>query len=91
MSQPVCRLEDLNSGGGAVLNGINSILVNGRPVAAKTFSNVKGHDTHPTNPIVEGDHTVLVGTFPIAFITCKCACGHIMIEGSPNVIVRGIP
>lgn len=89
MSQPVCRLEDINSGGGAVINGIDSILVNRRVVAVKTESFVSGHDDHDPNPIVEGDYTVLMGTFPVAFITCACACGHIMIEGSENVIVGG--
>ena len=89
MSQPVCRLEDINSGGGAVRNGIDDILVNGLPVAAKDESIVSGHDLHFPSPIVEGDSTVLVGGRPIAFITCLCACGHEMIEGSQNVIVGG--
>ena len=89
MSQPVCRLGDINSGGGAVRNGINRVLVNNLPVAVKDQSIVSGHDLHMPSPIVEGDNTVLIENRPIAFVTCVCACGHQMIEGSQNVIVGG--
>jgi uncharacterized Zn-binding protein involved in type VI secretion len=89
LSQPVCRLGDINSGGGAVRNGINRVLVNNLPVAVKDQSIVSGHDLHMPSPIVEGDNTVLIENRPIAFVTCLSACGHQMIEGSRNVIVGG--
>ncbi len=43
MSQYVCRVGDRNSGGGSVINGINSVLVNGKPIAVVTASNITPH------------------------------------------------
>ena len=43
MSQYVCRVGDRNSGGGSVINGINSVLVNGLPIAVVSGSNITPH------------------------------------------------
>jgi len=93
LAKAVCRKNDINSGGGAVINGISNVLVNGLPIGVKTVSNVKSHDKHPTNPIVQGDASVIAGTgkSPVAFVSCSCNCGHTMQEGSNNVLIRGIP
>lgn len=165
MSQYVCRVGDRNSGNGSVINGINSVLVNGKPIAVVTASNITPHPAgggggaasptvntvrqpeaktalyspqspfppvqnaysqpvydaystpvydaytgqifqppktqytppppptppappmHPMTTIIQGDRTVLAGTYPTAHISSTCKCGHVMITSSNNVLV----
>jgi uncharacterized Zn-binding protein involved in type VI secretion len=95
VGRKVCRKSDINQMKGAILNGDDTVLCNGKPVAVKGKSFVKPHPhpgkppLHPINPVAKGDTTVLVGGKPMAFLSVPDSCKHIMIQGSDDVLVKG--
>ena len=86
MPGPVCRLGDVNSGGGAILNGDPTVLVNLRPTAF-FGSKVSPHLKHPLSATTSTNFTVLVNGRPITTVGDIDVCGHARLNGSTNVIV----
>jgi uncharacterized Zn-binding protein involved in type VI secretion len=91
----VQRVGDQNSAGGIILNGDNTVLINGRAVAIKD-SSVSPHPccgqrgcppTHCNAKTQTKNSTVLVNGIPLIFTNDIDTCGHPRVSGSPNVTV----
>ena len=80
------KLFSPNSGGGRMIVGAPTVLINGRPTC-RIGDIVSGHGLHPPNPIVNGTPSVVVQGRPIGHLTSLDACGHIMIPTEPDVLV----
>lgn len=80
------KLFSPNNGGGMMINGALTVLVNGRP-ACRFGDIVSGHGLHPPNPIVTASPSVIVEAKPQGYLTSLDACGHFMIPAEPNVLV----
>lgn len=92
MSKQVIRKGDPNSMQGKVMKACESVLINGKPCARKTDpvkTHGAGKQKHPTNPIVKGDETFLVGGKPVAYLNVQDRCKHKMIKGSTDVLTKG--
>lgn len=84
----VCRLGDQNDGQGRILEGVSSVLVNGKPVAVvggKISPHGKGK--HAAAVVQQGNGSVLAGGKPITYIGAMDDCGHSHISGSSDVNV----
>jgi uncharacterized Zn-binding protein involved in type VI secretion len=85
------RKGDANSAGG-LINGKYSpnVIINSRG-AALLRSTVSGHhpykQPHVTPEVAEASKTVIANGRGITYIGCKDSCGHLRVEGSPNVFV----
>lgn len=91
----VQRVGDRNSAGGVIINGDNTVLINGRAVAVQG-SSVSPHPccgqrgcppTHCNAKTQATISTVLVNGKPVIFTDDKDTCGHARVSGSPDVIV----
>ena len=89
------RVGDQNSAGGVILNGDDTVLINGRPVAIQGV-NVSPHPccgrrgcppTHCNAKTQSNNSTVLVNGIPLIFTNDIDTCGHARVGGSPNVTV----
>lgn len=84
----VCRIGDQNNGGGRILEGVSSVMVNGKPVAvvgAKISPHGKGK--HGSAVVQQGNGSVLAGGKPITFVGATDDCGHAHQTGSGDVNV----
>ena len=90
MGRPVQRQGDANTKGGTINGGVNSVLVNGKPIA------VAGLNVFPHLPCPKGkshciatttatSKTVRAGGKPIVLTGGKDTCGDARAGGSPNV------
>jgi uncharacterized Zn-binding protein involved in type VI secretion len=95
MGKSIQRVGDQNSAGGVILNGDNSVLINGRAVAVRGAS-VSPHPccgqkncppTHCNAKTQASEATVLVNGIPLIFTDDKDTCGHARINGSADVTV----
>lgn len=88
MGRPIVRVGDVNSGGGKVISGANSVRINGLPVAldgspVTAHTDYKGlHNNaqcRASQSVIraEGKRIVLVGDVD--------SCGHVRQQGSPTV------
>jgi uncharacterized Zn-binding protein involved in type VI secretion len=92
MASLVCRVGDVNAGGGVILEGNPTVLINGRPVAI-IGSKVSPHPPCPkpsshcsaTTQFKPG--AVLVNGRPISTAPSTDTCGHPRLTGSLNVVV----
>ena len=91
----VQRVGDQDSAGGVILNGDDTVLVNGRAVATRGGS-VSAHPpcgqkgqprTHCNAKTQANNSTVLVNGVPLVLSTDTDTCGHPRSGGSPDVIV----
>jgi len=91
----VQRVGDQNSAGGVILNGDNTVLVNGRAIAIQGAS-VSAHPccgrkgcppTHCNAKTQTKNSTVLVNGVPLIFTDDTDTCGHARAGGSPDVAV----
>ena len=88
--RPAQRQGDFNSKGGIILDGDNSVLINGRP-AATPFLVVTPHPPCPKKIIhclaftTGGAATVRVNGQPLILTGDKDTCGDARAGGSPNV------
>lgn len=82
----VNRVGDADSGGGKVTAGIDSVLVNNRPISVNGKP-VSGHGKAPHSaPTTSGGLTnVIAGGIPVNVIGNSDTCGHARAEGSPDV------
>ena len=91
----VQRVGDRNEAGGVILNGDNTVLVNGRAVAIQGAS-VSPHPccgqlgcppTHCNAKTQAKNSKVLVNGVPLIFTDDIDTCGHRRASGSPDVVV----
>jgi uncharacterized Zn-binding protein involved in type VI secretion len=92
----VQRVGDQNSAGGVILNGDNTVLVNGRAIAIQGAS-VSAHPccgqrgcppTHCNAKTQTKNSQVLVNGRPLVITDDTDTCGHARAGGSPNVTVN---
>jgi uncharacterized Zn-binding protein involved in type VI secretion len=86
MPGPVCRIGDKNSGGGVIITGDPTVLVNGKPVAV-FGSTVAPHPKHKLSSTTSNNRTVLVNGKPITTVGDIDTCRDVRVTGSPTVIV----
>jgi uncharacterized Zn-binding protein involved in type VI secretion len=81
----VARLGDI-VGGGAIVNGSNTVTANGIPVA-QLGSVVSGHGIgpHAASVIAVASPTVFANGIPIARLGDIASCGDVVANASPNV------
>ena len=91
----VQRVGDQNSAGGVILNGDNTVLINGRAVAIQGAS-VSPHPccgqrgcppVHCSAKTQANNSTVSVNGVPLILTSSVDTCGHPRSGGSPNVTV----
>lgn len=83
----VVRQGDTDTGGGAALTGIDSVLVNGRPiVVVGTPVSRHGKRAHKGPTTAGGVGSVLAGNKPINVQGNPDTCGHTRASASSDVI-----
>jgi len=90
--QPAARLQDPTSGGGMVISGAPTVLINGRP-AARVGDLIQTPRFEPPvacvgGPILSGSSTVFIGGMAAARVGDPAAtlCGpEVIVSGSANV------
>ena len=89
----VVRQGDVNSAGGQAIGDLaNTVLVNGVPCAVVgTVISPHApwgppHPPHEAPTITTGESTVLVEGRIISIIGSGNTCGHVMAQGSPDVV-----
>ena len=92
----VQRVGDQNSAGGVILDGDNTVLVNGRAIAVQGAS-VSAHPccgqrgcppTHCNAKTQASNNRILVNGKPLILTDDKDTCDHPRASGSPNVTVN---
>lgn len=95
MGRAVQRVGDRNSAGGVIINGDDTVLVNGRAVAVRG-SSVSPHPccgqkgcppTHCNAKTQTTNATVFVNGVPLILTDNTDTCDHARAGGSPNVTV----
>jgi uncharacterized Zn-binding protein involved in type VI secretion len=95
MGKAIQRVGDQNTAGGVILNGDNTVLINGRAVAVRGVG-VSPHPccgrkgcppTHCSAKTQASDSTVLVNGIPLILTDDKDTCGHPRAGGSADVLV----
>jgi uncharacterized Zn-binding protein involved in type VI secretion len=95
MSGAVCRVGDKNAQGGVLLNGENTVLVNGRPIAV-FGGKVTPHPccgqkgcppVHCNATTTSTNGTVLAGGKPVVTVGDKDTCSHARQNGSTDVVI----
>ena len=93
----VQRVGDQNSAGGVILNGDNTVLVNGRAIAIQGAS-VSAHPCcgrkgcppiHCNAQTRSNTGTILVNGVPLILANDLDTCGHPRVGGSPDVGIGG--
>jgi uncharacterized Zn-binding protein involved in type VI secretion len=92
MAKKAVRLGDMNNAQGRVIQAADKVYINGKK-AARKGDPVNQHrhkdKKHPTNPIMQGDSTVIVEGKPLAYYTSQDRCQHKMVQGSDDVTTKG--
>lgn len=90
----VQRVGDRNSAGGVILNGDDTVLVNGRAVAIRGASvsphapcGRPGQNIHCNAKTQANTSDVLVNGIPLVFTDDVDTCGHARAGGSADVTV----
>jgi uncharacterized Zn-binding protein involved in type VI secretion len=90
----VQRVGDRNSAGGVILNGDDTVLVNGRAVAVRGASvsphapcGQRGQNIHCNAKTQASTSDVLANGIPLIFTDEVDTCGHTRAGGSPDVTV----
>ena len=95
MPGSVQRVGDANAGGGLIMSGDPTVLVNGRPIAV-IGSSVSPHPPCPKpgthcHAVTQADqYSVLVNGKPVSTTGSIDTCGHPRGIGSLDVIIGGL-
>lgn len=88
------RVGDQDSAGGVILNGDDTVLINGRAVAVRGASvsphapcGRPGQHIHCSAKTQANNSTVLVNGVPLVLTGDTDTCGHPRSGGSPDVII----
>lgn len=82
----VQRKGDIDTGGGAIQSGVDSVRTNGRPTATINLSVSRhGKRAHSGPKTAGGVSSVRVGGIPISVTGNADTCGHTRTGGSDNV------
>ena len=91
MGKKIVRVGDINEKGGRVLQGDNTVFLNGKPIAVEGMP----VSTHTAQPFGRGNHTssrtrattssIFVNGKRIIVVGDTDTCGHKRIDGSPDV------
>lgn len=84
----ISRVGDLDNGNGKIINGVDSVRVNGKPVGvagSKVTPHGKGKHKVPTVQV--GSGSVKANGRAITYVGALDSCGHKRSQGSPNVNV----
>lgn len=79
-----CRIGDVTSHGGVIVTGTPRILINGIPQSR--IGDVHVCPIHGANVIVQGAPHAVGSASPTARIGDACACGAVIVSGSPDTI-----
>ena len=88
MTRAMVRVGDVNNGGGKVISGEPSLRLNNLPVAVdgspvECHTNFKEPHVHAVCRASQS--TIRVKGKPIIFVGDVDSCGHVRIQGSPNI------
>lgn len=91
MAKKIVRKGDPNNARGKVINACDTVIINGKATARKgdpvNQHPGKGNHSHPINPIMQGNNTVIIGGKAVAYVNSQDRCQHKMADGSNNVVV----
>ncbi len=89
----VVRRGDINSAGGAAVQGARSVVANGRavvqpgsPVTPHPCCGAPGCFMHCVARTTGGSGSVIAEGKPVILVGDSDTCGHTRIQGSPDVI-----
>lgn len=80
------KLFSPNNGGGKMINGAPTVLLNKRP-ACRFGDIVSGHGLHPPNPIVTASASIIVVGQRLGYLSSLDACKHMMIPMEADIQV----
>ena len=83
------RLGDANNMGGKIIAGVDSVLVNNKPICVdgKPISSHYPYVPPHGSPVTSGGlGSVIAGGIPINIIGNPDTCGHSRVEGSGDVV-----
>lgn len=81
----VHRQGDRNTGGGIAQRGVNSVIVNNKPIVVNGTP-VSGHPRRHQPVTANGLSKVVAGNKPVNVLGNADTCGHSRSGGSPNVV-----
>lgn len=89
MGKKIVRVGDVNSGGGRVLSGDSSLLVNGKAVAVdgspvSNHPHRRGDTKHARARCQASESSITVNGKRLIFVDDVDTCGHKRIQGSPD-------
>lgn len=91
----VCRVGDQNSTGGVIVDGVDSVVVNGQAVGvigSKISPHApwgRPHPPHDAATVTSGAADVYAGGRLVAMLGSANSCGHSMVSASGDVNVSG--
>lgn len=86
---PLSRLGDSNEAGGKIIRGASRVFANGIPVGLHV-SPITPHPSGPRHKIAvttTGSRNVYCEGAPVLRVTSGNSCGHVIIQGSSNILV----
>jgi uncharacterized Zn-binding protein involved in type VI secretion len=87
MGKKVQRQLDVNTEGGMIMKGDNTVFVNGRPIAVTGNPVTSHYNNHLAATTFGSVDSVLVNGRPIVVEGDVDSCGHARINGSDSVFV----
>jgi uncharacterized Zn-binding protein involved in type VI secretion len=90
MSRQIVRVGDVNNGGGRVISGEPSVRLNGLDIAVEgspvtPHPHPKGATQHDHAVCVASEQSIRIKGKRIIFVGDVDSCGHVRIQGSPDV------
>lgn len=86
---PLSRMGDSNEAGGKIIRGSTTVFANGIPVGLHV-SPITPHPSgprHRTAVTTNGSPSVYCDGVPVLRVTSGNSCGHVIIQGSSNIMV----
>lgn len=90
----ISRIGDVNSAGGAIINGSSTVFANGIGVGLQSSVITPHppyglpHPPHRAATTTNGSTTVFADGKPVLKVGSGVTCGHNIVQGSPNIFVQ---